>query len=69
MFGTFIPIAIAVFKLTSSPSLKDPLFLSLTKISGTFLDEARLGRCLVNHRGLQSDANRIACVYMCIELP
>jgi hypothetical protein len=45
--------------LTSSPNLKEPPFLSLTKISGTLLDEAKLGRCFVSHRGLQSEANSI----------
>lgn len=57
---TFTPIAIAVLSLTSSPNLKEPPFISLTKISGTLLDEAKLGRCFVSHRGLQSEANSTA---------
>jgi hypothetical protein len=56
-------MAIAVFSLTSSPNLKDPPRLSLTKISGTFLDEAKLGRCLVSHFGLQSEAINMACTH------
>jgi hypothetical protein len=37
---TFTPIAIAIFSLTISPNLKDPLRLSLMKISSAFLDKA-----------------------------
>lgn len=58
---TLIPIAMAVFNWTSSPSLKEPCLLSLTKIRGTFLVEAKLSRCFVNHRGLQSEATSTAC--------
>ncbi|KAF5937241.1 hypothetical protein HYC85_024747 [Camellia sinensis] len=56
-FRTLTPMAIAVFNLTNSPNLTEPPFLSFTKIRGTFLDEAMLGRCLVSHRGLQSEAS------------
>ena len=59
---TLIPIAMAVFNLTSSPNLKEPSLLSLAKIKGTPLDEARFGRCLVSHRGLQSEATSTACI-------
>ena len=57
---TFTPMAIAVLSLTSSPNLKEPPFISLTKKSGTLLDEAKLRRCFVSHRGLQSEANSTA---------
>lgn len=57
---TFTPTAIAVLSLTSSPNLKEASFLSLTKINGTFLDKAKLGRCFVSHRGLQSEASNTA---------
>lgn len=59
---TFTPIAIAVFILTSSPNLKDPILLSLIKINGTFLEEAKPGRCFVSPLGLQSAANRTAYI-------
>lgn len=57
---TFIPIAIVVLSLTSSPNLKEAPLLSLTKINGTFLDMAKLGRCFVSHHGLQSEASNTA---------
>lgn len=57
---TLMPIAIVVFSLTSSPSLNDPPFISLTMITGTFLERAKLGRCFASHRGLQSAANNMA---------
>ena len=55
------PIAIAVLSFTTSPNLMEPLLLSLTKITGTFLEDAMLGICFVSDRGLQSNAKRIAC--------
>lgn len=58
---TLIPIAMAVFNFTSLPNLKEPSLLSLTKIMGTLLDEAKLGKCFVSHRGLQSEATSTAC--------
>lgn len=61
---TFIPTAIAVFSLISSPNLKEPFLLSFTKMSGTFLEAANAGRCFVSHLGLQSDANNIAYIHM-----
>lgn len=57
-------MAIAVFSLISSPSLTEPSFLSLMEMSGTFLEAAKAGRCLVNDRGLQSDARRIDYSHM-----
>lgn len=60
---TFIPIAIAVFNFTSSPSLKEPLLLSFTRIIGTCVEDAKLGICFVNHRGLQSAANITAYLH------
>ena len=59
---TLTPIAIAVFNLASSPNLTEPPFLSFTKIKGTFLEEAMLGRCFVSHRGLQSEASSMAYI-------
>lgn len=56
----FTPMAIAVFTFISSPNLKEPSFLSLTVMSGTFLEAANAVRCFVKDRGLQSDANNIA---------
>lgn len=57
-------MAIAVFSFISSPNLKEPSFLSFTEMSGTFLEAANAGRCFVNHRGWQSDANNIAYFHM-----
>ena len=65
---TFIPRAMAVFNLTSSPNLKEPPFLSLTKMSGTFLEDARLGRCFVNHFGLLSEATSMACILSTVDI-
>ena len=45
-----------VVTLTTSPSLREPSLLSLTYISGTFREAAKLGKCLVSHLELQSEA-------------
>lgn len=55
-------MAMAVFSFTTSPNLREPDFMSLTKISGTLLEEAKPGRCFVNHFGLQSEAKSTACI-------
>lgn len=49
----------AIFSLISSPNLKEPCFLSLMNIRGTFLEDTKLGRCLISHLGLQSEATRM----------
>lgn len=49
-------MAMAVLSLTSWPNLKEACLLSLRKIKGTFLEEAKLGRCFVSHLGLLSEA-------------
>jgi hypothetical protein len=47
---TFTPIAIAIFSLTISPNLKDPLRLSLMKISSAFLDKAKSKYTILIHK-------------------
>lgn len=64
LFLTLTPIATAVLSLTSSPNLREAPFLSLTKINGTLLEEAKLGRCFVSHRGLQSEATRTTYMFV-----
>ena len=58
---TITPVAMAVLSFfTSSPNLMEPVLLSFTKFTGTFLEAAKLGICFVSDRGLQSDAKRVA---------
>jgi hypothetical protein len=47
---TFTPIAIAIFNLIISPNLKDPLRLSLIKISSTFFDKAKSKYRILSHK-------------------